>query len=440
MPPPTLILIILASITVAVCVFVLIAVLRAARTSERALPPDPGPAIERLERLLREEMSLGREESGRVNHHLREELRGAIRESADSLVKNLHQVGAAQGAQLESFAQRISRLTESNEHRLDSVRSTVDARLKSLQDDNAAKLEKMRQTVDEKLQGTLDKRLGESFKLVSDRLELVHKGIGEMQTLAQGVGDLKRVMTNVKTRGTWGEVQLGSILEQMLAPDQYEQNVATRGGSERVEYVIRLPGSDGNRSEVVWLPIDAKFPQEDYLRLVDASERVDELGVAEAGKALIARVKSCARDIGEKYINPPRTTDFAILFLPTEGLYAEVIRRPGLADQIQREYRVTLAGPTTLAALLNSLQMGFRTLAIQKRSSEVWEVLGAVKAEFGKFGEVLDKVKKNLDQAANTIDSAKTRTRVIEKKLKSVEETPLGQAQPMLPIPADDSD
>jgi DNA recombination protein RmuC len=342
-------------------------------------------------------------------------------------------MASAQREQFDSFGQRITRLTESNEQRLELVRSTVDTRLKAIQDDNAVKLEKMRQTVDEKLQGTLDKRLGDSFKIVSDRLELVHKGLGEMQSLAQGVGDLKRVMTNVKARGTWGEVQLGSILEQVLAPDQYEKNVATKGGSERVEFVIRLPGSDDTGSEVVWLPIDAKFPQEDYLRLVEAADAVDEAGVAEAIKALVNRVKASAKDIHDKYINPPKTTDFAILFLPTEGLYAEVLRRPGLAEQLQRDYRVSLAGPTTLAALLNSLQMGFRTLAIQKRSSEVWSILGAVKQEFGKFGDVLDRVRKNIEAASKTIDDAGTRTRAIERRLRSVEALPAADAQALLP-------
>lgn len=437
MTTPILIATILAALTLIAVIAVFFALVRVIRSAAR---PDSGPEFERIERTVREEMGRSREEGGTLNRHLRDELRGASKETTDSLIKTLNQMVATQNAQFDSFAQRITRLTESNEQRLELVRSTVDTRLKAIQDDNAAKLEKMRQTVDEKLQGTLDKRLGESFKLVSDRLELVHKGLGEMQSLAQGVGDLKRVMTNVKTRGTWGEVQLGSILEQVLSPEQYEKNVATKGGAERVEFVIKLPGAEENKGDVVWLPIDAKFPQEDYLRLVEAAERIDDAAVADAIRALVNRVKSSAKDIHDKYINPPRTTDFAILFLPTEGLYAEVLRRPGLAEEIQRDYRVSLAGPTTLAALVNSLQMGFRTLAIQKRSSEVWSVLGAVKLEFGKFGDVLDKVRKNIEQASKTIDDAGTRTRAIERKLRSVEALPAGDAQVLLPGAIDDAD
>ncbi|QWT22641.1 DNA recombination protein RmuC [Bacillus sp. NP157] len=300
------------------------------------------------------------------------------------------------------------------------MRGTLETRLAAIQQDNAAKLEQMRATVDEKLQSTLETRLGQSFQLVSERLEAVQRGLGEMQALAAGVGDLKRVLTNVKTRGTFGEVQLGALLEQILVAEQYDSNVATvPGSSERVEFAIRLPGTDDGNP--VWLPIDAKYPVEDYQRLLDFQDAADAEGILSAGKALEARVREEAKRIRTKYVAPPHTTDFAILFLPTEGLYAEVIRRPGLSDLLQREHRVTVAGPTTLTALLNSLQMGFRTLAIEKRSSEVWQVLGAVKTEFGKFGEVLDRTQKQLDTVTNTIKSAGVRTRAIEKKLKGVE-------------------
>ncbi len=296
----------------------------------------------------------------------------------------------------------------------------------------------MRQTVDEKLQGTLEKRLGESFKLVQGQLEAVQRGLGEMQALATGVGDLKKVLTNVKTRGTWGEVQLGALLEQMLSPDQYAANVAPKPGSgERVEYVVKFPGHGQGEGEVM-LPIDAKFPTEDYQRLVEASEKGDAAGVEAAGKALETRIKGCAKDIRDKYIHPPQTTDFGLLFLPTEGLYAEVVRRPGFADSLQHEYRVTVAGPSTLAAYLNALQMGFRTLAIQQRSSEVWQVLGAVKTEFGKFGDMIQKVEKKLEEATNTLGNVGQRSRAIERKLRGVQELPTTEALRLLPsLPAD---
>jgi len=282
------------------------------------------------------------------------------------------------------------------------------------------------------LHATLEQRLGESFKLVSERLELVHKGLGEMQTLASGVGDLKKVLTNVKTRGTWGEIQLGNLLEQILSPEQYAKNVATKlGSNDRVEFAIKLPGKERD-GEVVWLPLDAKFPQEDYQRLVEAAEQANVALVDETGKMLEARIKNEAKSIKEKYLDPPRTTDFAILFLPTEGLYAEIIRRIGLTDLLQREYRVTVAGPTTLAAILNSLQMGFRTLAIEKRSSEVWSLLGAVKTEFGRFGEILDKTQKKLQEASNTIETASRRSRAIEQKLKDVQQLPATDATRLL--------
>jgi DNA recombination protein RmuC len=301
---------------------------------------------------------------------------------------------------------------------LESIRDGVDRRLHSMQADNAAKLELMRQTVDEKLQSTLETRLTESFRLVSERLEQVHKGLGEMQTLASGVGDLKRVLTNVTTRGAWGEVQLENLLKQILAPEQYERDVSTTGTAERVEFAIKLPGKD---CDPVWLPVDAKFPLDSYHRLAVAAEKGDAIAVEAAGKELETVVRLCAKTFSTKYLAPPRTTDFGILFLATEGLYAEALRRPTLAETLQRDYRVVLAGPTTFAALLNSLQMGFRTLAIQQRSSEVWQLLGDVKLQFGKYSQVLETVRKRLDQAVQTVDEAAVRTRAIEKRLKNVE-------------------
>jgi DNA recombination protein RmuC len=289
--------------------------------------------------------------------------------------------------------------------------------------DTEKKLEQIRLTVDEKLQGTLETRLGESFKQVSERLEQVHRGLGEMQTLATGVGDLRRVLTNVRIRGTWGEVQLGNLLEQILAPEQYEKNVATTGTSERVEFAVKLPGN-GVDQEQVWLPIDSKFPIESYQRLIEASEKADPVAVEAALKELERNIEDCAKTISSKYIKVPATTDFAILFLATEGLYAEAHRRIGLAERVQQKYRVSLAGPSALAALLNSLQMGFRTMAIQKRSSDVWKVLGEVRTEFVKYATVLEQVKKKLEEASNKIDEASTRTRVIDKKLRNVETEP----------------
>lgn len=363
----------------------------------------------------------------------RTELSTALKDFRDSLQKQMNDMAGLQKQQLDSFAVQLVNLTEKSEKKFDELRAAVEGKLTQLQAENTAKLEEMRRTVDEKLQGTLDKRLGESFKLVSERLEQVHKGLGEMQTLASGVGDLKRVLTNVKTRGTWGEIQLGNLLEQILTPDQYARNVQTKPtGRETVEFALKLPGRDEQDGKVVWLPIDAKFPKEDYERLVEASERGDLESVEQAAKDLEARVRSQARDIRDKYLSPPHTTDFGLLYLPTEGLYAEVLRRPGLADAVQREQRVVITGPTTLSALLNSLQMGFRTLAIQKRSSEVWKVLGAVKTEFGKFGDMLDKVKKKLDETGNTIEEAAHRSRQLEKKLRKVEAVPAAEATALL--------
>lgn len=332
----------------------------------------------------------------------------------------------------DTLNQSLVTLTESNAQRMAEVRATLEAKIKDLQTDNGARLEEMRKTVDEKLHATLEQRLGESFKLVSDRLDKVHQGLGEMQQLAIGVGDLKRVLTNVKTRGTWGEVQLEMLLEQMLTTDQYAKNVETVPGTgERVEFAIKLPGQDDGVTPV-WMPIDAKFPKEQYERLADAADRADADGVAVAGRELERAVRLEAKTISEKYLSPPLTTDFAILFLPTEGLYAEVMRRPGLADELQRAHRVSIAGPSTLSALLNSLQMGFRTLALEKRSSEVWQVLGAVKTEFGKFGDVLAATKATLERAAKNIESAEVRSRQMARKLKSVEALPTEAAQLLL--------
>ncbi|AJW97312.1 DNA recombination protein RmuC [Burkholderia gladioli] len=349
-----------------------------------------------------------------------------------------------QGASLRHFGtllnQQLAQLSEANDRRLGEVRATLEQRLKEIEANNAVKLEEMRRTVDEKLHATLEQRLGESFRLVSERLEQVHRGLGEMQTLAAGVGDLKKVLTNVKTRGTWGEVQLEALLEQMLTPDQYAKNVATvPRRSERVEFAIRLPGREHD-AQPVWLPVDAKFPREDYERLIDAQERADVTAVEEAARALELRIRAEAKSIAEKYVSPPHTTDFALLFLPTEGLYAEILRRPGLTDQLQRDYRVTVAGPTTLTALLNSLQMGFRTLAIERRSSEVWQVLGAVKTEFGKFGEVLARTKAQLETVTRSIESAEQRTRVMNRKLKDVEALPGDQAAGLLGAASGEAD
>jgi DNA recombination protein RmuC len=377
-------------------------------------------ALERSERAVREDLATGREETSAAAKQLREEVNASVKNFGDTLGRQL--IG----------------LTDSNDKRLTELRGVVDTRLEKLQTDNAAKLDQMRQTVDEKLQSTLEKRLAESFKQVSERLEAVHKGLGEMQNLANGVGDLKKVLTNVKTRGTWGEIQLGELLEQVMTPDQFRQNVAVRPRSaERVDFAIVLPGRGDDDDEVL-LPIDAKFPMEDYQRLIDAQEAGDADAAVDAGRQLDTRIKLEARSIRDKYLNPPATTDFAILFLPTEGLYAEVLRRSSLAD-LQRDHRIILAGPTTLAALLNSLQMGFRTLAIQKRSSEVWKVLGDVKKNFGQFSDLLDRVNLKLEQASKTIVDATTKSRTIEKKLGKVEELPESTASALLPeLSADD--
>lgn len=360
------------------------------------------------------------------------------------------QQGLASFAEKQENVLRLSRtelatalggVAEKTERKLEELRCAVETKLAQIQADNAGQLEQMRRTVDEKLQTTLEHRLTESFRVVSERLEQVHKGLGEMQSIANGVGDLKKVLTNVKTRGTWGEMQLGNLLAQMLAPDQFAANVATRPGSaERVEFAIRLPGKDDRIESPVWLPIDAKFPKEDYERLVEAADAADAPALECATAQLETRIRHEAKSIRDKYIESPYTTDFAILYLPIEGLYAEVLRRSGLVDSLQRDFRVTVAGPTVLSALLNSLQMGFRTLAIQKRSSEVWGVLAAVKTEFGRFGDVIGKVQKKLQEASNVIDTAATRTRAIERQLKDVQALPsleAASAQPELLISSD---
>jgi len=373
----------------------------------------------------RADLAALRTESGGQARQGREELSHSLRMFEDSLLNQMNQAAHLQKGQLGLFGEQIDRLASGNEARLEQMRFTVENRLKELQEDNNQKLEQMRQTVDEKLHTSLETRLGESFKLVSDRLEMVHKGLGEMQSLAAGVGDLKKVLTNVKTRGIWGEIQLGNILEQVLSPEQYACNVVTRPGSnERVEFAIRLPGQNQGEGEI-WLPIDAKFPQEDYLRLIEASERGLPDQVEEAGRQLEKRIRSEARMVQEKYLAPPYTTDFGIIFLPTESLYAEVVRRPGFLTALQNELRVLVTGPSTMVALLNSLSVGFRTLIIEQRTSEVWDLLGAVKADFGSFGDILDKTKKKLQEASNTIDNASRRSRSIEKKLRAVQELPL---------------
>jgi DNA recombination protein RmuC len=408
---------------------------------------------ERLERALREEQRAGREELqqgfDRFRSHVAEQLAGMSRQQAeriDGFGQRLDGLTARTDAGLQALAQRLTddarksreevtltlnrvseqqqqrlaALTADNEKRMGEVRATLEDKLKALQDDNAAKLEQMRATVDEKLQSTLETRLGQSFQLVSERLEQVHRGLGEMQSLASGVGDLKRVLSNPKARGIFGEVQLASLLSELLTVEQYALNVATVPGSnDRVEFAIRLPGQDLDGQ--VWLPIDSKFPTEDYERLLDAHERADAAAAELAALALERRIRDEAKSIKDKYVSPPNTTDFAVLFLPTEGLYAEVIRRPGLFEQLQRDHRITVAGPSTLSALLNSLRMGFRTLAIEKRSSEVWQLLGAVKNEFGKFAGILEKAEKQINTVSKSLGEAGKKTRTIERKLRGVE-------------------
>jgi DNA recombination protein RmuC len=364
---------------------------------------------------------------------LRDELRHHRAESSESVYRLSESLVHAQTSLAQTQAQQIDSLRAGLERQVEALRTTVHERLCAIQNDNARKLDQMRQTVDEKLQSTLESRLGESFRQVSERLEQVYKGLGEMQVLATGVGDLRRVLANVKTRGTWGEVQLATLLEQVLAPDQYACNVPTSDtGSERVEFAIRLPGRGSGDDGPMWLPIDSKFPLEDYQALLEASDRSDGVAIEDAGRRLESRVKASAKDISTKYLNPPLTTDFAIMFLPNEGLYAEVLRRPGLADFLQRHHRIVIAGPTTLWGILTSFQMGFRTLAIERRSSEVWALLGAVKTEFAKFSTVLDGIQKNLHRAASKIDEARKGTRTIQRKLSDVQELPTTETSALL--------
>ncbi len=437
----------------------------------------------KAESATREEFRLNREEASKSARDLREELTGALTRGNDTIGNTLLNMGNLQQSSLSGFAKQIEEtnkgygilreevlkilsagieslstilagiskvqqdqlaaitkelkeLTAGNQIAIDGVKEAVNGRLREIQELNERKLEDMRKTVDEKLHGTLERRLGESFKIVSDRLEAVQRGLGEMQGLATGVGDLKRVLTNVKARGTWAEVQLGAILEQTLTNTQFDRNVRVKDdSSESVEYAIRLPGPKSAPEADVWLPIDSKFPQEDYVRLQEAADRSDPDAVLSAVDSLIRAIRVAARDIRDKYINPPKTTDFAIMFLATEGLYAEVIRQPALVDELSRTFRVVVAGPTTLSALLSSLRMGFQTLAIEQRASEVWNVLAAVKTEFGKFGEVLDKVKKQLSTATKTIEETGVRTRAMERKLRSVEELPAAVASEVLALP-----
>ena len=386
--------------------------------------------------VIREELRASRADASADSKALRDEVGAYLKTSTETLVKTVGELGRAQSERLGAITKSVESLTHTSETKLENVRQNLDRRLERLQESNEKKLDEMRQTVDEKLQSTLEKRLTESFNVVSKNLEAVQRGLGEMQNLAAGVGDLKRVLTNVKSRGTWGEVQLGALLEDILTPEQYVTNVnidtSTR---EAVEFAVRLPGKDSDDPDsFVLLPIDSKFPQEDYQRLLDASEAADSDAVKAASAALLRSVHGFAKDIRSKYILPPRTTDFAVMFLPTEGLYSEILRQPGQVEEIQRKYRVVIAGPTTLSALLTSLRMGFRTLAIEKRSSEVWTVLAAVKTEFGKFGDVLARVKKQLDTASRTIAQTDTRTRAMERKLRSVEELPASQSESVLQL------
>jgi DNA recombination protein RmuC len=435
MTPADAIILLVLAVLIGLNVFALI---RRARetTASRSVADD----LARLNERLQQALTAARQESAESAAAQRRELLSQMQE----LGRTLHALLSTLG---EGQQRRIAELTAAQQAQFDGVRKTLDSKLESLRgsvgeqldkvrQDNAVKLEEMRRTVDEKLHDTLEKRLGESFKQVSERLEQVHKGLGEMQALAVGVGDLKKVLTNVKTRGSWGEVQLGALLEQLLTADQYAAQVRVRPRStETVDFAIRLPGRDDGDTPV-WLPIDAKFPKEDYERLSDAAERGDAAGVETAVRQLEARIRQEARDIRDKYIAPPDTTDFAILYLPTEGLYAEVLRRPGLADFLQRECRVVVAGPTTLAALLNSLQMGFRTLAIQKRSSEVWKLLAAVKKKFEGFGETFSRVQKKIQEADKALDDARSDTEIIGKRLRLVESADEAAVRDALALPA----
>ncbi len=377
-----------------------------------------------FDRTLKDEMQINRRESSENAQRAREEIGGTIKSFGDSLDKRTAETAKAQTANFEAFTRQLNDLTGTMDKKMELVRTTVEKQLGSMQKDNAEKLEKIRSTVDEQLQSTLEKRLGESFKMVSERLEQVHKGLGEMQNLATGVGDLKKVLTNVKTRGTWGEIQLGTLLDQILTSGQYIKNAQVSPHSqERVEYAIRIPSKEDD-SVIVLLPIDSKFPMEDYRNIMDAQESGDLEQVETASKQLERSIKTEAKRINDKYVKPPLTTDFGIMYLPTEGLYAEVTQRQDLCETLQRQFRVTVCGPNTIAALLSSLQMGFRTLAIEQQTSEVWRLLDAVRIEFGRFGDVLDKTQKKLKEASDTIEKASAKSRTIQKKLNKVQDLP----------------
>ena len=401
-------------------------------------------AQERTDRAVREEIANFRAEIQNQSHQERAELAASLKSFGDSVGARMAEISGLQRSQLEGFAAQLSLLTATNEQKMDAVRLVIDEKLKQIQEDNTRQLDRMRETVDEKLQGTLEKRLGESFRQVSERLELVHQGLGDMRNLAAGVGDLKKVLTNIKTRGTWGEVQLGALLAEILAPEQYEKNVRIAEHSgETVEFAIKLPGQGEQSGDHVLIPVDAKFPVEDYSRLLEAQENADAGAADEAARFLESRIKKEAKDIFSKYISPPRTTDFGIMYLPSEGLYAEVIRRSALVQILQREYHVVVSGPSTFAAFLNSLQMGFRSLAIAKQSGEVWKVLGEVKNELDKFGLTLDAVRKKLEQATNSMDDVQKKSRTLQRKLRSVQVLPGGTPEALpddkAPLELDDN-
>ncbi len=418
----TNILLIIVALLVTVAVAMLAAVLSALRKP---------PAVD-LDRTLREEMRLARDENANAARALREEITATQANANQTLVTTLDNMGERQRRRLDDVAKSYA-------DGQDRMRTLLETRLDVLQRGNEAKLDEMRRTVDEKLQSTLEKRLGESFKIVSERLEAVQQGLGEMRNLASDVGGLKRVLTNVKDRGTWGEYQLGAILAEILTPDQYARDFSPRDNRDHVEFAVRLPGQGEDSEHPVWLPIDSKFPKEDYERLLDAVERADAEQIKQSGKALGNAVRLAAKTIQEKYVEPPRTTDFGIMFLPSEGLYAEVLRQPGLVTEIQNTYRVTVAGPTTISALLTSLRIGFQTVAIEKRSHEVWKVLAAFKTEFGKFGEVLKNVQKKLNEASSALDKSAVRTRAMQRVLKNVEQLPAGEVDALLGAPAVDA-
>jgi DNA recombination protein RmuC len=391
--------------------------------------------IARIEQAVKNEMVINRRETGDNTQRIREELAASLKNFSELITAGINNFNTHQK---DNFFALLNKQSEQNTHtvtRLDQLRETLERKIADMQTGNERKLDEMRATVDEKLQKTLETRLGESFKLVSERLEAVHKGLGDMQQLATGVGDLKRVLTNVKTRGVLGEYQLENMLEQLLTPDQYARNVKTKDGSNAlVEFAVKLPGR-GDKEKMCWLPIDSKFPKEDFESLTDAYDQALPELVEEYRQRFVKGIRKCAVDIASRYIDPPNTTDFAILFLPFESLYAEVLRTPGLFESIQRENRIVITGPTTLSALLNSLQMGFRTLAIEKRSGEVWQLLGAVKTEFGNFGGILEKTQKKLQEASNVIEQAGIRSRAIERKLRTVQELPKEEAVALIGEP-----